>query len=685
MRGGWLATGLRSSRVICNRAYGAYERFVAVSTFGLPNWRVVLWFPVLILLGTAIMISLGISGTSSGAHWLNLGTGADPRLLEGVPRPIRSDEWLVAQGWVVSQSNHGYPAVNPGFPGGLDMTVLNELPNWDWSSLFRPHMWGYLLFGLDAGVAWQWWIPALALVSGCYLFIVSLLPRRPLTAVLIAVALFFTPMLQWFYTPSSFWPVAWPLLAMTGLVWILNDERRWVRYFWAGLVGYTAVTMAMGLYVPFMIPGMVIFLTFALGYMFRVRHMQGATLWNVVARLAPLAAAGFAALTVTTIWAATRFDTFTAIQNTVYPGQRVEQTGSLVSRDPFLTGIAGAPWNESLKSLGASLLGPNSSEGSSVILLCVFVLPGLIWFAVRSFGRNRERDWLLISSLVGFGFIAAYMFIPGWDALAQLMQFSRVPVERFRIGLIVLLPLFAVLTIEQVGRSSRRFSILLGFLCSGATAALLLTLWFRFKTLDSNVLAHAPSWKIVAVLLVATVFFLFLRRGAVIAAACLLTASLLISWGVNPIYRGVYDLSKTKVGIAVHDENYRDPGIWIGTGTYETMAVLVQTGVPSLSGVQTYPPKEMWDKIDPAGSFEDKWNRLARVIWTLKTGTMTVDNPAPDVIEVTVDPCSEFVQKNIKFVLSDIDDATQECLVPTQAVQQGTRPMQIFEVTPFSG
>ncbi|WP_146066103.1 hypothetical protein [Cryobacterium sp. Y82] len=565
------------------------------------------------------------------------------------------------------------------------MTVLNELPSWDWSSLFRPHMWGYLLFGLDAGVAWQWWIPALALVSGCYVFVVSLLPRRPLTAALIALALFFTPMLQWFYTPSSFWPVAWPLLAMTALVWILNDKRRWVRYFWAVLTGYTAVTMAMGLYVPFIIPGMMVFLAFAIGYLFRVRQQEGATLWTVLARLAPLAVAGLAALAVTGIWAATRFNTFSAIQNTVYPGQRVEQTGALLSRDPLLTGIAGAPWNESLKSLGITLLGGNSSEGSSVILLCVFVLPGLLWFALRSLGRKRDRDWLLISSLVGIGFIVAYLFVPGWDALAQLMQFSRVPVERFRIGLIVLLPLVAVLTIEQVGRSSRRLRLLLALLCSGTTAALLLSLWFKFKTLDPNVLAYAPSWKIVAVLLVSTVFFLFLRRGAVLAAACLLTVSLLISWGVNPIYKGVYDLSSTEIGLAVHDENSRDKGTWIGTGTYETMAVLVQTGVPTLSGVQTYPPKEMWEKIDPSAKFEDKWNRLARVVWTLKTGAMTVDNPAPDVIEVTVDPCSQFAQENIKYVLSDIDDATEECLVPTQAVQQGARPMQIFEVVPFSG
>ena len=123
-----LAKLLEPGRLLQLRVFFAYARFLAVSAVGLPNWRVVLWFPVLLLLGTAIAVALGLSGTSSGAHWLNLGTGADPRLLEGMPRPIRSDEWLVAQGWVVSQSKHGYPAVNPGFPGGLDMTVLNELP-----------------------------------------------------------------------------------------------------------------------------------------------------------------------------------------------------------------------------------------------------------------------------------------------------------------------------------------------------------------------------------------------------------------------------------------------------------------------------------------------------------------------------------------------------------------------------
>lgn len=666
-----------------SRLVARWATFVMPTLLGLPNWRVVLWFPVAAALGSAVLIAFGLSGTSSGAHWAVLGSGPDPRLLDGIPRGIRADEWLVQQGWVVSQVNRGFPPLNSMFPGGTDMTVLNELPSWDWSSLFRPHLWGYLFFGLNVGMAWHWWIPALALVSACYLFAVTILPRRPMLAAFLAVAVFFTPFLQWWFTPSTLFSLAWPFFAMTSIVWILVDDRRWVRVSWSVLTGYLAVTLAMGLYVPYIIPGLLVFLSFSIGYLLRAKPWLDGGPKAALRRLFPLLLAGLAAVSVTAIWALTRLSTFTAILSTVYPGQRLVPTGTVRVGDPYLTGIAGAPWNQALKAVsGTTVLGLNSSEASTVIMLSLFLLPGLIWFALKSCLPGRRIDWLLLSCIAVFLLIAAYLLVPGWDALAHLLQLDRVPPERFRIVFVVLLPLFLVLTVDQIDRFPSKFNWIVGVACGSLAALITLITWGRIRTVDPAILGMAPTWKIIAVLIVATVVLVFLRRGATAGAGLLLVASVLMGWGINPIYRGVFDLSKTETGIAIDNQDESEPGTWVGVGSYETMALLVQSSVQSFSGVQNYPSDQMWKQIDPRSEFENEWNRLGQINWTFGNGAPQVENPQPNAISVTLDPCSSFAQDHVSYVLSDVLAPPDTCLVQRSLIKQGLLDMRIYEVVP---
>ena len=663
-------------------AVSAIARFTEPRASGLPNWRVVLAFPAAAILIFLILVVFEISGTSAGAHWVNLGTGADPRLLYGTPRTIRSDEWLVQLGWVVSQSHHGWPASNSIFPGGVDMTVLNELPSWDWSSIFRPHLWGYLALGLQHGLAWYWWLPAVALLSSCYLFVVTMLPRRIFTAVLLSVAVFFTPLVQWWYGPSTIWPVSWGLLAIAAIIWLLRDKRLWVRILWSVATGYFAVTMAMGLYIPYIIPVMIVFLAFAIGYLVRARPWRVGGAGSTFRAIRPLLVAGAASVLVTMLWAFTRFRTFERITSTVYPGARSESTGTLHTSDPFLAGLGGAPWSSALRvNSSTTLLGGNSSESSSVFLLGLFLVGGLLWMSVVRFRTTRTLDGVVIAIFVCVALLLAYLFIPGWDVVARLLQLDKVPADRVRIAFVVLLPLSAVLAIEQAERVAPRVSwpagVVSGILAAGASAYV----WFRLKELDPATLDVARNWVIVVALLVAACVVFFIRGWAAVGALLLVIASLMTSWNVNPMYRGVYDLSTTRVGVAVERANDKIPGRWVGVGSYETMAILVESGVKSFSGVQTYPSAKMWQEIDPRSQYEEEWNRLGHIQWRTSTpGEPTVTNPSPDVIAVTFDACSVFAQQDVTWVLSDERKIFSPCLEQESEIKQGALEMRIYKV-----
>ncbi|OJX66518.1 MAG: hypothetical protein BGO94_06525 [Micrococcales bacterium 72-143] len=667
------------------RFVARYRAIIEPTWYGLPNAWVVSWFPLLIAVGALALVALNISGTSSGAYWTLFGTGDDPQLLAGGPRPIRSDEWIVHQGWVISQWRQGFPAVNQTFPGGMSATLGLDLPTWDWSVLLRPHVWGYLLFGPDAGIAWEWWTPAFLLVVSSYLLVVTLLPRRPMTAALVACAVFFTPIFQWWYGSTSMFAGAWPMLAIATTIWMLRAPQLWVRILWAAAAGWFGACVAVTIYVPFILPGAIVFLFFFIGSVLQERA-RGRSEWlSLGRRMLPLVIAGAGALALVLVWIADNRDAADAMTSTVYPGQRSESTGALLQQDPTLAGLAGAVWGQTFASTdGPNLLGPNPSEAATALLIAVFLLPGLVWFVIRSLRRGRI-DFVLVMIVAVIVLVLAYLLIPGWDLLARLLLFDRVPASRFRMTFAVLIPVVFALVAREAERSdepaggSRRTRwVAIGSVA--VTALIHLALLLRIIEADDGLLAVAVLWPVALVALLACVGLVFFRRTLTVSAAALLVAAMVTGAAVNPLYRGAFDLGETEAGRAVIATNEEQPGSWLGVGSYAVMGMLMETGVRAYNGVQPFPSEEMWDQIDPKSESEDIWNRLAHVRWTWGDGEPQLSNPSPDVVLGTFDACSVFAQENVDYVLVDDLPARGECLELIDDIEQGASHMQLYRV-----
>jgi hypothetical protein len=657
-----------------------WNRFVEPAVTGLPTWRVMAWFPAIVAFGALVLIALGISGTSSGAYWREFGEGVDPDAVLGGPRLIRSDEWLVNQSWIISQAQQGYPTVNGTFPGGMDATVGMELPAWDWVTLFRPHLWGHLLFGPEYGTAWQWWIPALGLVTATYLFVVTILPRRPATAALVACVVYFSPIFQWWYGPNALWPTAWALLATTATIWMLRDPRLRVRIAWAVVVGWLAVTAAIGLYVPFLVPPVLIFVALFLGLVL-ARRPWGTRFRPTVRALGPMLIAGVAAVAVVLAWVASRLPSFAAIGATVYPGARSDPSGALLREDPTLLGLFGAPFGQSFATVGGpTVLGPNPSEASTAILFALFVLPGFAYLIVRAWRRERRLDGLEIGAVAVLVLVLAFLLVPGWDPLARLLLLDRVPVSRFRVGFAALLPVFFALVVRNVDRlpAPRLWVPAIG--TAVGVGLITVLLYVELSDLSPEVLDSARLWPVAAVAIALACGLVFVPRLAPAAAGVLLVASLAIGAAVNPLYRGVYDLNDTEIGEAIHAVD--DGGAWVGVGSYLTMALVMQTGVDGYNGVQMYPPEETWEQIDPDGSDENVWNRLAHVRWTWGSGDPVFTASQRDQILGQFDACSDFAQTHVSYVVSDETPPSDACLEQLDDVEQGRTDFQIYRIVP---
>lgn len=654
-----------------------WRRIVTPRADGLPNAKVLLAFPLLLLvLGTAL-VATGLNGTSSGALYPQVYQGRDPDLVAGGPRIIRSDEWNVQTVWAIAQEQQHLPAVNHSFPGGMDATVPQDLPRADWSVAFRPHLLGFLFLDVDQAVALKWWLPALGTLALAYCFVVTLIPRRPVLAAGLAAAFYLSPLLHWWFLQTTWWPAAWGFAVLTSITWALRSRTLGPALGWAAVVAYLTPVMAMGIYVPYIQPIAVGTALTGIG-MVVVAARDGAGVRRLVSRLALVAGAGVAGSTVVLAWLGGRQATVEAFLGTTYPGAR-----------SFPTGQGGTDWlvwtfssSFARALLAGEWYGTNPSEASTFFLTGLFLLPVVAWLAVLRWRAKERLPWPAIGASATMLLIFAFEYVPGWDAVARLMLFDQVLPNRLRMGL-GFASAVVVITLAAELRTARRPGLILASLCGTAYLASQLMIAAHVHATRPGALGAATHWLPLAVL-GAVAIVLLARARPLVATVLLVLIGLYTTVTINPLYRGVFDLRQTAVSRAIVQLDTSEPGAtWVGVGGNLTTDLLLESGATGFNGFQGAPSERMWNLVDPTHRYEDAWNRLAGISWVPAPGEPQVSNPYPDQIAVTFDACSAFAQRTVTHVLSDASAALDTtCLEPEQAFDVASGRLQIWRVTP---
>lgn len=632
--------------------------------------------PVVLLLLGIVLVATAINGTSTGAFFGSVYSGEDPDLILGHPRVIRTDEWSVQSVWAISQVQRGLPETSNSFPGGMDATVPQDLPRADWSVVFRPHLWGFLFLDVDHAQAFKWWLPALGLLAACYVFAVSLLPRRPFLAAGLSLSFFLSPLIQWWFLQTTLWPPAWGFAVLAALIWVLRTRTVAPIPVWGAILAYLTPVMAMGIYVPYMQPVAIVAALGGVGLV--IEALRNGLGWRAtLARVGVVLAAGAVGAAVVVVWLLTRLDVVRAFLGTSYPGARSFPAGQMDLN--WLASTFSSAFSRAL--LAGTWLGTNASEASSFFLAGVFLIPVLAWLTVVKAMRKERLPWLALGATAGALLILAFAFVPGWDAVARLLGFSQVLQNRLRIGLGFASTVVVVCLVRDLDQ--RRHP---GWIAGSAVG--LLYVGSQIAIAAHAVAAYpgdlglAQWWKYLAVGGGVAITLIALARPAM-ATAVMVCLGLLTTAQVNPLYQGVFDLRETEPGreiIAMHD---RDPdSLWVGVGGRMTTALILEAGVTGLNGFQGAPSQQMWTMIDPQHQYEQNWNRLAGVSWTPGAGEPVVSNPFPDQILVTFDACSRFAQDNVTYVVSD---ATVElpgaCLTRMEDASLASGEIVVWKVT----
>lgn len=665
-----------------------YRGITAPREDGLPNAKVIAAPLSLLALLFAALVILGITGSSTGVMHSLVSSSSDPDLLAGSPAPIRSDEWFVQTTWTISQVEQDLPTRNETFPGGMDATVQHDLPTRDWSTALRPHLWGFLALPLDQAMAVKWWLPGFAMMAALFLFIVTLLPRRPVLAVLLSAGFYAAPFLQWWFLSITFYPPAWAFLVMAALVWCSKSSARTGKWILAGLVAYLTAAMGTGIYVPFIVPVVWVVAAFGIGWVLMPSAERPRFAGRLLA-VVPVLVAGAVGVAVLCVWVFTRWDTIVGFTSTVYPGERLQSVGGGGLYE--LAALLSGPFSSMIGPSGGAPFGMNSSEASTFLLPGLFLLIPLSWLAARRQRRGGGVDWLSWSLVAVGGLFLAYVFLPGWDVISHLLLLDRTTYGRVRLGFGTLSIVVIVVLIVRLAEERNTESRLpwwpalatAGTAIMGVGVAALIGASgdFSFRAFAAGNPLVAVVAAVCVVLFIAAVL-LFARGRAVAGAVLLLCASFASTANINPLYRGVLDLRETTAVQAIEKVDAANSGDWVGIANspLPTM-MLVEAGVASYNGFQSAPSDEMWDQIDPEGTSEKEWNRLANVTWVLGEGEPEPRNPAPDQIQLTFDSCDAFAQHNVEYVISETT-IDQTCVRLLTTTTDGPTTMRIYEVVP---
>lgn len=643
-------------------------------------------FPLVVCV-VAICFTAGAwSGTSVGALNATENVASpDSALVAGTPRVVRTDEWNVAAPLIVAQSVHDYPRVTQDGMGSHDLSVILDIPNRDWSTVFRP--WDAPMLALDVqhGFAARWWLMSVILLLGAYLFLLALTSRTGI-AVLFSLGLWLSPFFAWWYLALTLESVGLALLAAGAFLYALKARTRPRRSAWLVLAVYSTVAWALVLYPPFQVPTAIVVGLVTIGEVVGLVH-ESRIDWRRLAVDLGVVAVGVAVI-VLAYYVHDR-STIDAITNSAYPGRR-RSTGGNTS----LTQLLSAPFGWFLARNGSSLTTTNQSEVSSFLLLGPFVALQLYRVGLRGFTLRTRLA--MFGAVSGMAICALWYFIGLPSFVAKVLLLDRVEAPRALLGIGLAGFLLAALFLcaeplagdehasrAQVRQWNQRLN---GGAAVCGLLALGMYLWgARMLTLSDPALMSMKKAALFA-LAAGVVVFLIAARKALIGGCALVLLGGIVTLVVNPVYQGLGLLQHSPLVAAFQSVANHPPEPqrqrWLSFDGFRVNDELIASGVPTLNAVDVYPNPSVWHVLDPHGRSKFLWDRYAnmRFMPGLTGSAPQITLPQADLLQVTIDPCGAAVRRlGVGFVVAE-EPLTAPCLEQRRVLDVEGDTTYIFAV-----
>lgn len=603
------------------------------------------------------VLLLSVLRITTSSLILHGGTGEpnSARLIAGVPRGIRADEWNRSTPDLLGSLSRGW---NPDYKSVFEIRVARSgLLESSADFLQSPEQFfGRLVLSANAFFT-LWWLPiALAFISlvGLYL----LWGFGKLASIVSALVVVLIPTTSWWsYHPMQ---IVWPLVTAFLLVEAArrlqnaNDlpsfviaqpgVRKVITYLLPVLGGLLVSRIPFG-YLPWVLPAAIIFFLMVIDWMLWKEVFKNGLRSYAIGLIALVIAVSFKGL----VW----LNRYQTLAGTVYPGARRSAGGDL--RQPIFTG-AQAGFLQF--SAGDNLVGTNQSEAALGPLVLIAIVVLLVVYGATRFGAHTlVHSGVPILSLGAVAVLGAWAFIPWPSILVQANPLTLIPAYRLSqiVGVVAVVPATLALV-----RLMELFS--LRDRCSIAITATIFALAVSVSS-GVSLSEFMPGLSIDQIWLTSILFsgsvgiaIAFSARAFfLIPLLCFVAVS---SFRINPIVQGLGDLRDSRVAsdlrASVRPSNSSQR---VATDDFTLDALASANGLPMASGQVFWGPNdEVWHLLDPSDTYVNAWNRGAsslRFDWQGDTDPAEIWSPTDDMIVVTIGPCrQELKELGVEWIIS---------------------------------
>lgn len=637
-------------------------------------------FPSLVVFIFIAFVVSGVNGSSVGVQQITFyGNQPDSDLLAGKPRSVRSDEWLVMTQMVAGQEKANYPIVNKNIGDGENMNLILDVPSHDWSQVLRPQNHAFSILPFENAFAYRWWFSAVVLLLSVYFLALHFLPKRRLLASLIALSLYFSAFVQWWYISATLGSLGYATLLMLLFVKFLHAKHTWQKITLSAIMSYAALCFMIVLYPPFQVACLLVTLAFVIGYtLYSQKHLlvflKKSSLYLIPALLV--------VLSVTGLYLYQNRSTVSTLQNTSYPGKRVVGSGGH-SVSQFFSGPLAFQHLFQSKSIHYKEAA-NQSESSSFLFVGLFLFPALVGLlAIDKKSNIRSTKALSLSLGVCSLLFLGWLFVPGLDILGHLTKLDIVPPVRLVIGFGLLNTLVLIVFLFTYAKSRYTFR---------ALHVILYSVFFLVMQIAVNLYIHHTSPEFVgatkAILLALPIpiaLYFILRKQFVAGVAIYALFTIISGAPVNPLYHGLDILTQNPLVKEIEKYPHNGSRWIVEDGDLENIAITA--GYPSMSGVFFYPQNNLWKSVDekvPAAFY----NRFAHVRYIIDRsntpGPTTFIPTVGDPLVIRTDPCSKFIQdSNIRHIITStlINLSASPCVKDSKVVSTTGKTFYIYSLT----
>lgn len=580
----------------------------------------------------------------------------------GWPEGVRSDEWDVSTPFALSQVQ-----TNPKFSlhnktlGEGNVPLLMNLPVKHPSTLFKPQLWGYFFLDTERGFSFFWDFEWLILFLG-FFFLFMLLTRNQFwLSIFGSIWIFFSSFTQWWFSSvaTMFGVFA---IVFVALVYLILSRKKVNIISSAILMVVFGIDFVLFLYPPFQVQlgylTLFLLVAFIFQYGYKKNFLSEINLKTVCTMVGLTIAAG-----VFYSFYIDAKDTMKIMMGTVYPGSRRSLGGGInASLFKYFSGFYSGLMRDG--HVPKALL--NASEASNFILLYPLLVIGVTF----NFVRKQKNNWLVMLMLLYTLIITWWMKFgfPAWLAGGTLLDF--VPTERcyLGLGLASIIATVVFLGTKSAILKSKKQIVVAGSLIFTA----LLTYGF-YLTSQTEHFFRLRYIILLTIGFTATAIFL-LQKKRLLFAFSILFVVVIPGIFINPISVGLGPIFNKDLTGAVKAEDMKNPNAkWAVYGNRLLPNFFIATGAKVFDGAKYTPPLDDLKVLDPAGQYNNIYNRFAHLGMSdkkLKGQEVTFELVVADYYVIHIDPCSsKLKQLGITDLAFDEkpSDSILSCATPINA------------------